>query len=232
MKIKLEIDLKWLVVFFIGIFLGIGITNAYPTIGDTSYFNFIRGDCSNCSNLPAAQIKGNFTQRVNFSSTIYVTGLTATTPSGSAICKDLGTGEMTVNTGIVDCSSSTITVKENVQTLPETAIAPEKFNALRPIKFNYKGESKERIGLVAEEVEKIYPQVVGKDENGTIRGINYGQLVPLLIEKIQQQDTIIQAQSNAINNLQLEIKNLGSNVTFTPIPTYTASEKEWWEFWK
>ena len=41
---------------------------------------------------------------------------------------------------------------------------------------------KKRIGLIAQEVELIIPEVVGIDEATTIKNIEYGSLVGLLIE--------------------------------------------------
>lgn len=234
MKIfKNGINVKWLAIFFIGIVLGIGITSAYPTIGDPDiYLGFIHGDCGNCSNLPAAQIVGNFTQRVNFSNTIYATGLTTTVPNDAAICGDPTTKELTINTGITDCSASSEIFKENIQTLDKTKI--EKISNLHPTTYNYKGEQKQKIGLIAEEVAPVFPECIGYGDKGEIRGINYNCIVPVLIGSIQSQQNIIITQQNEVNILKYEIELLKGNtnaVAPTPIPIATEPTA-WYEFWK
>lgn len=240
MKIfKNGIDVKWIAVFFIGIALGIGITTAYPDIGDpNSYFGNIHGNGGNLTNLPAAQIVGNFTQRINFTNAVYAIGLTATSGSDDAACIDPTTNEVTRNVALTSCAASTKKNKENIQTLEQTEIAPEKFNVLRPVKFNFKGESKERVGLIAEEVILVYPQVVGKDAQGNIRGINYEQFVPILIEKIQAQDEVINQQSILINkqseaiNKLIVLQSNASRIETVQTINITNEPTKWYEFWK
>jgi len=75
--------------------------------------------------------------------------------------------------------------------------------------FPDKGFSKQRqIGLIAQEVEKIIPEIVQSDENG-FKSISYTQLIPLLIEAVKSQQTIIaeheqslQEQKNQTNALK------------------------------
>jgi hypothetical protein len=232
---EIKINVKWLILA-IGIVAAVGIVQAYPTIGDPDvYFGFIHGDGGNVSNLPAAQVKGNFTQRINFSNTIYATGLTATVPSDSAICLDIPTSQFTVNTGIVDCSASSEAVKENIRPLTESNI-PDNFDKLNPVTFNYKNDptKREKIGLLAQELIPIYPEAVGYGTDGEVRGINYYMLIPVLIEKLQEQQNININQQNEINTLKYELELLKGNkatVAPTPIPTTTPAPS-FWEFWK
>jgi hypothetical protein len=81
---------------------------------------------------------------------------------------------------------------------------------LRPISFDYKNEpvtlndkKLKNIGLIAQEVETIFPEVVSFSEVGKIKMINYDMLIPVLIKAIQE-------QQSTIENLQAEIKNLTS----------------------
>jgi hypothetical protein len=48
------------------------------------------------------------------------------------------------------------------------------------------GTAIQRPGLIAEEVEKILPNVVIKDDAGTPSGISYTNLVAYLIESIKE----------------------------------------------
>lgn len=68
--------------------------------------------------------------------------------------------------------------------------------ALRPVTFEYNEEylgvpdddshrDRSRIGLVAEEVDKQFPKVVGQNAFGMASGIYYNELVPVLIATVQ-----------------------------------------------
>ena len=60
------------------------------------------------------------------------------------------------------------------------------------------------IGLIAQEVEFIIPEVVGESEMDKIKYISYGPLVGLLIEAIKQ-------LNNKVNNLENILKNNNLN---------------------
>lgn len=55
---------------------------------------------------------------------------------------------------------------------------------LNPKEYNYTNDSKIHFGLIAEEVENIYPNLVS-DHNELGKSLNYLEIVPLLILKIQ-----------------------------------------------
>jgi hypothetical protein len=57
-----------------------------------------------------------------------------------------------------------------------------------------------QIGLIAQEVEKIVPEVIITDDKG-YKGISYEKLVPLLIEAIKE-------QQDEINSLKEQIKEI------------------------
>ena len=42
-------------------------------------------------------------------------------------------------------------------------------------------------GLIAEEVAKLYPELVIRNEEGRIDGVRYDELVPTLLNEVQQQ---------------------------------------------
>jgi hypothetical protein len=55
-----------------------------------------------------------------------------------------------------------------------------------------------QIGLIAQEVEKVIPEVVGKNLDGTL-GVSYGHLVSLLIEAIKDQQEQINDLKKIVN---------------------------------
>ncbi len=66
--------------------------------------------------------------------------------------------------------------------------------ALRPVRYRSANDitGKQQVGLIAQEVQAIVPEVVESDSRGTL-GVAYGSLVPLLIAAIQEQQIEIEA---------------------------------------
>lgn len=94
---------------------------------------------------------------------------------------------------------SDINIKENVEMLADIDV--EFVSKLKPIKYNYiyDSDKKPHFGLIAQEVAKFAPNLVGEihDANlsdNPIQSVNYIELIPILIAKI--------------NNMQNEIKQL------------------------
>jgi hypothetical protein len=64
---------------------------------------------------------------------------------------------------------------------------------LRVVNFNYiNDETKtQQIGLIAEEVEELYPELVVYDENKLPYTVKYMDLIPILLQKIQALEKLI-----------------------------------------
>lgn len=79
--------------------------------------------------------------------------------------------------------TSSIALKENISPIENALDAVLK---LAGKMYDRKdGSSKNEIGLIAEEVNEIIPQVVSKDENGNPQAIYYSRLTAYLIEAIK-----------------------------------------------
>jgi lipopolysaccharide export system protein LptA len=91
-------------------------------------------------------------------------------------------------TGTIRASSDIIAfsdarVKENVKTIDN---ALDKVTQLRGVSYNKIGETEEKIGVIAQEIEKVLPQVVQEDNEG-MKSVAYGNIVGVLIEAIKEQ---------------------------------------------
>jgi hypothetical protein len=73
-------------------------------------------------------------------------------------------------------------VKENIKTIDNSL---EKVNQLRGVEFNKIGEDKKSIGVIAQEIEKILPEVVREDDKG-MKSVAYGNITGILIEAIKE----------------------------------------------
>jgi len=98
---------------------------------------------------------------------------------------------------------------------------------LRGVSYDQKETGKREIGLIAEEVGTVVPEIVSYEENGKdARGVDYGRLAALLIEatkeqqaefrqqqaelvkalrQIKQQQTLIRVQTSAMRRLEAEV---------------------------
>jgi hypothetical protein len=96
---------------------------------------------------------------------------------------DVNTGDFTAGGNVT--TNSDARLKENVQTITG---ALDKVDSLRGVTYNKIGEERSELGLIAQEVESIIPEVVitsQKDELGT-KSISYGNIVGLLVEAIKE----------------------------------------------
>jgi Chaperone of endosialidase len=95
----------------------------------------------------------------------------------------------------------------------KTDIAPiggttSKLDQLRPVTFHLKSDPQGPLqyGLIAEEVAKVYPDLVIRDENGRIDGVRYDELAPMLLNEMKRQTTEIQQLKLQMAEMQ-ELKN-------------------------
>ena len=100
----------------------------------------------------------------------------------------------------------------------KTAIAPmgsntEKLQQLRPVIFQYKADPQGtlRYGLIAEEVAKVYPELVVRDNKGRIDGVRYDELAPMLLNEMQKEHAkvatlVTQHEADATKIASLEHK--------------------------
>ena len=60
---------------------------------------------------------------------------------------------------------------------------------LNPVSFKFKDDvnAKEHYGFIAQEIEKLYPELVKNSEMG-YKTVNYIELIPILVSKIQEMD--------------------------------------------
>ena len=91
----------------------------------------------------------------------------------------------------------------------KTAIEPmgantDKLQQLRPVSFHLKTDPNGAVqyGLIAEEVAKVYPELVIRDEKGRIDGVRYEELAPMLLNEVQKEHATVAAQAAEIRDLK------------------------------
>jgi trimeric autotransporter adhesin len=85
--------------------------------------------------------------------------------------------------------------------------ALSKVEQLRGVSYDLKDSGKHEIGVIAEEVGQVVPEVVSYEKNGKdATGVDYSRLTALLIEAVKQQQREIAAQQSQIRKQQQQIR--------------------------
>ena len=88
-------------------------------------------------------------------------------------------------------TDSDINLKKDIVTLKDSLA---KINQIRGVNYRWKDESKGdelRMGVIAQEVEKVFPEVVLEDNEG-IKSVSYTSLVAALIESTKELKIIVE----------------------------------------
>ncbi|MGA7633142.1 MAG: DNRLRE domain-containing protein [Terriglobales bacterium] len=94
--------------------------------------------------------------------------------------------------------------KTNIHTLQG---ALSKVQQLRGVSYDLKGSGKHEVGVIAEEVGKVVPELVTYENNGKdARGVDYSRLTALLIEATKEQQALIHKQQEQIRVQQAQMK--------------------------
>lgn len=91
---------------------------------------------------------------------------------------------------------SDINLKDNIEQLN---ISTEDFNKLNPVSFTFKDDdqNKKHFGVIAQELETLYPELVNNNEIG-FKTVNYIEMIPILLSQMK--------------NMQEEIKKLKQEI--------------------
>jgi hypothetical protein len=82
-----------------------------------------------------------------------------------------------------------------------------KVEQLRGVSYDLKESGKHEVGVIAEEVGAVVPEIVSWDKNGKdALGIDYSRLTALLIEATKEQQVLIHEQQSQIKAQQRQIK--------------------------
>lgn len=96
-------------------------------------------------------------------------------------------------------TSSDLRLKKNIR---EINNALEKIQNIDGVYFNWKENDERSIGLIAQQVEKNFPELVLTDEYTGLKSVNYPGLIAPLIEAVKNQQKQIQALKDEIETLK------------------------------
>ena len=137
----------------------------------------------------------------------FIAGIFGKTSSG-------GTPVYINSNGKLGTTTSSKRFKENIKPMDN---ASEAILALKPVTFRYKKELDpegiRQFGLIAEQVEKVDPDLVARDTDGKVNTVRYDAVNAMLLNeflkahrKIEQQDRKAQEQQKEIDTLKTELR--------------------------
>lgn len=159
--------------------------------GTPSVSTFLRGDGSWAAPFGGATITDDSTTDQSYyypTLSVNQTGgaLTATTISSTKLYFNPNTG--TLNATSFN-SLSDVTLKNNVKSINSAIYT---VNKLRGVSYNWKSNGRKSYGVIAQELEKVLPELVDGTE---IKTVNYSGIIAFLITAIQELDSKIEALS-------------------------------------
>jgi trimeric autotransporter adhesin len=100
--------------------------------------------------------------------------------------------------------------KTNIRTLSG---ALGKVERLRGVSYDRKDSGKHEIGVIAEEVGAVLPEVVSWEKNGKdAQGVDYSRLTALLIEAMKQQQGLIRQQEKQIREQRAQLAHVATQL--------------------
>lgn len=95
-----------------------------------------------------------------------------------------------------------------------------KANDFPELKFS----DRKQIGFIAQEIEKIYPELVLTDKEG-YKSVDYSKLTPVLVEAIKEQQRLIETLTNKVNAMENALKTTGIPVNSFPSRQISSEKK-------
>ena len=110
------------------------------------------------------------------------------------------------NTGKIGYQVSSAKYKDNIVDMESV----DWLYRLRPVNFTYKTDDSKlkQYGLIAEEVEKVKPEFVSYNKDGSPETVSYSFMISPLIKAVQEQKSMIESQQVKIETQQKEIDEL------------------------
>src|ERR1043166_7717409 len=116
----------------------------------------------------------------------FIAGIAGGSASGSAV--------LISSTGQVGIQASSARYKRDIRPMDTRS---QGLFQLRPVSFRYKQDSQgeRQYGLIAEDVAKVYPELVTRDAHGKIESVRYHEMIPMLLNEVQHQQRQLAVQA-------------------------------------
>jgi hypothetical protein len=122
-----------------------------------------------------------------------------------------GSHVLITSSGQLGILASSARYKRDVEDMRERSAG---VHQLRPVTFRYKTDQEHRrqYGLIAEEVAKVYPELVVKAADGRIESVQYHELIPMLLNEVQHQQQKLDAQGQQLTTQAQQLTTQGQQL--------------------
>ena len=204
-----------------GLTLSTGIVSGSSQITYASISSIPAGIVSGSSQITYTSISSIPAGIVSGSAQVTLSSTTGGTTSSNVQFNSLGigmaasatAGRIDATNDVVAFSSSDIRFKENIVPI-ENAL--DKISKISGNTYDWKEENKiehgyegNDVGVIAQEIEAVLPQLVQTRENG-FKAVKYDKLVALLIEGIKEQQSQIEKLRMDLDNYECKCDNCKS----------------------
>ena len=186
--------------------LTVGALNANNSTGSTGQYLESTGTGTRWTTVTTTSGGGGggggatLSDNISTNATYYPTLSSAT--SGSYTTAIVSSTKLTFNPSTGNFSATQFTslsdqtLKTNIRPIEDSVALVQR---LQGVRFDWLENNKPSLGLIAQEVEKVIPELV--ETNDGIKSVSYSNMIGLLIEAIKE-------QQNQIEELKLEINTL------------------------
>ena len=170
----------------------------------SDYASFVIGQY----NSSGSSVTNNATS-FNTANTAFVIGNGTASNAKSDAFKVMFNGDATVSNDLTVSGdvviSSDARLKSNIVSLGSTLP-----RLLQIDGKSYEIKGKQKIGVLAQEIKEVFPELVSEDDNEML-AVNYQGLVPVLINALKEQDAKMKEQEKKINRLEKILLKLNEN---------------------
>jgi len=126
--------------------------------------------------------------------------------TSSLVCSS----DMNLKKNITNLDGSEFILNENIE-MPNSTL--EKVIALTPVMYNWNNENDntfKHVGFIAQEAEKLFPDIVFTDPNTNLKSVSYTSLIPYTVKAIQEMNITVKD----LSSLDVTVENsLGFLIT-------------------
>jgi len=135
----------------------------------------------------------------------FIAGISGVAVSGSTVVVN--------STGKLGVATSSARFKQAIKPIDKVS---EAILALKPVSFRYKAEIDPegipQFGLIAEEVEKVNPNLVGRDENGKVNTVRYEAVNAMLLNEFLKAHGDLEELKATVAEQRKQIETLAATV--------------------
>lgn len=135
-------------------------------------------------------------------------------------------GQIRATSGFI---TSDMRFKKDIEALDDCS---QKLSQLSGVTYTYRTDEfqdwsfsrEKQIGFLAQDVQKIFPELVNSDADGYLN-VNYVGLIPVIVETLKEQQKVIEAKDNQIKTLEERLLALEKAVEMNPKNTGFTKSK-------